>query len=157
MGNWLSSDIEPRIPHPPSTNLENINRMTEGIEAVTRTALSLALDAASLRQQALAANIANANAVGYARQFVSFESQLGEARRGLSEGGTLDAAALSEVHPYLESNLSVPGAQPGTQPDIQLDLETAEMARNALQYQALLKGLSRHFEILSLAVADGRK
>ena len=39
--------------------------MTDGIEAVTRSALALALDAASLRQQAIATNIANANAVGY--------------------------------------------------------------------------------------------
>lgn len=123
--------------------------MTEGIEAVTRTALTLALDAASLRQQAIAANIANVNASGYVPQRVSFEAQLADARRGLREEGILDPAALSDVRPAMEADVRADA--------IGLDMEVAEMARNALQYQALLKGLSRHLEILSLAVADGRK
>jgi flagellar basal-body rod protein FlgB len=123
--------------------------MTEGIEAVTRMALSLALDAASLRQQAIATNIANMNALDYVPQAVSFESQLDEARRSLSEAGRLDPAALVEVRPHLETNEFAGG--------IELDMQAADMARNALQYQALLKGLSRHYEILSLAAGDGRK
>ena len=49
--------------------------MTDGIEAVTRSALALALDAASLRQQAIATNIANANVIDYVPQRVSFEAQ----------------------------------------------------------------------------------
>ncbi|MNL49194.1 hypothetical protein D3C87_1721090 [compost metagenome] len=44
--------------------------------------------------------------------------------------------------------------QPAT---VQLDVQAAEMARNAVQYQALLKGLSRHMAILSMAAGDGRK
>ena len=67
--------------------------MTDGIEAVTRSALALALDAASLRQQAIATNIANANAIGYVPQRVSFEEQLVDARRGMAQNGRTDAFA----------------------------------------------------------------
>ena len=55
--------------------------MTDGIEAVTRSALALALDAAAMRQQAIATNIANANVIDYVPQRVNFEAQLADARR----------------------------------------------------------------------------
>ena len=127
--------------------------MTDGIEAVTRSALAMALDAASLRQQVIASNIANANAVGYVPLRVSFEDQLVEARRSIEQSGRVDAFALGQVRPRVEvavDDFGVPG-------QVQLDVEAAEMARNAVQYQALVKGLSRHFAILSMAAGDGRK
>ena len=55
--------------------------MTDGIEAVTRSALAMALDAASLRQQVIASNIANANAVAYLPLRVIFEFQFVEEGR----------------------------------------------------------------------------
>ena len=127
--------------------------MTDGIEALTRSALALALDAASLRQQTLAANVANANSVGYVPQRVSFEAQLDEVRRGLVTSGGVDADALRQVRPRIEPALGLDGL-PGS---VRLDVEAADMARNAVHYQALIKGLSRHFAILSMAVSDGRK
>lgn len=127
--------------------------MTDGIEAVTRSVLAMALDAASLRQQAIAANIANANAAGYVPQRVSFEDQLADARRSMAQTGRLDTFALGDVRPRIEAAMDTQGqASP-----VQLDVEAADMARNAVQYQALVKGLSRHFAILSMAAGDGRK
>lgn len=127
--------------------------MTDGIEAVTRSVLALALDAASLRQQAISANIANANAVGYVPQRVSFEEQLVDARRSMAQTGRVDAFALSQVRPHMEAAVD----SQGVPAQVQLDMEAADMARNAVQYQALVKGLSRHFAILSMAAGDGRK
>jgi flagellar basal-body rod protein FlgB len=127
--------------------------MTDGIEAVTRSVLALALDAASLRQQAISANIANANAIGYVPQRVSFEEQLVDARRSMAQTGRVDAFALSQVHPHMEAVMD----SQGVPAQVQLDMEAADMARNAVQYQALVKGLSRHFAILSMAAGDGRK
>ncbi|QGW82244.1 flagellar basal body rod protein FlgB [Variovorax paradoxus] len=127
--------------------------MTDGIEAVTRSVLALALDAASLRQQAISANIANANAVGYVPQRVSFEDQLVDARRSMAQTGRLDAFALGDVRPRMETVVD----SQGVPAQVQLDMEAADMARNAVQYQALVKGLSRHFAILSMAAGDGRK
>jgi flagellar basal-body rod protein FlgB len=129
--------------------------MTHPIEAVTATALGLALDAASMRQQATAANIANANAAGYVPVSVDFESQLEDARRALASGSRMDMSSLSDVAPRLESALQ---SDPlGLSPRVLLDVEVGRMAQNAVHYQALVKGLSRHYAILSTAVSDGKK
>ncbi|HVE55122.1 MAG TPA: flagellar basal body protein [Ramlibacter sp.] len=127
--------------------------MSESLEAVTATALRLALDAASLRQQAIATNIANAGTPGYVPLAVSFEDQLVDARRALGNHGRLDAASLSGVQPALR-HLTAPGDVPKP---TQLDVEAVGLAQNAVQYQALLKGLNRHYQILSAAVSDGKK
>lgn len=128
--------------------------MTEGLEAVTARALGLALDAAALRQQAIAANIANAGTVDYVPLRVSFEAQLEDARRALAGGGRLDATALAGVEPRLERATADGRAVPA---QVQLDVEVANLARNAVQYQALVKGLARHYAILAAAVSDGKK
>lgn len=127
--------------------------MTDGIEAVTRSALALALDAASLRQQAIAANVANANVVGYVPQRVSFEAQMVAVQRSMEQSGRIDAFALAQVRPSIEPAVD----DAGVPRQVQLDVEAADMARNAVHYQALVKGLSRHFSILSMAANDGRK
>jgi len=127
--------------------------MTEGLEAVTRSALALALDAASLRQQAIGTNIANAHALNYVPQRVNFEAQLLDARRSMAQTGRLDASALSQVRPRIEAAVD----EQGNFAQVQLDVEAAEMARNAVHYQALVKGLSRHFSILSMAASDGKR
>ena len=127
--------------------------MTDGIEAVTRSALSLALDAASLRQQAIATNIANADTAGYVPQHVNFEAQLVDARRSLRESGRVDPLALGSVRPRIEPA----GDGGGPSAKVRLDVQAADMVRNAVHYQALAKGLARHYAILSTAVSDGRK
>ena len=65
--------------------------MTEGLEAVTLSSLSLALDAAALRHQVVANNIANAEAEGYAPMRVKFSESMEDARRVLNEGRRLNA------------------------------------------------------------------
>jgi len=91
--------------------------MTDGIEAVTRSALALALDAASLRQQAISTNIANANAIGYVPQRVSFEAQLADARRSIEQSGRLDAFALNQVRPRVEPAVDATGVPAQVQLD----------------------------------------
>lgn len=127
--------------------------MTQPIESITTAALALALDAAALRQQAIAGNIANANTEGYAPMGVSFEDQLEDARRALETSGRLDAASLAGVRPALHA-LPAAGGMP---PKVMLDLEAAQLSQNAVHFQALLKGLSKHYAILSSAVSDGKK
>lgn len=123
------------------------------IEALTTSALSAALDAASRRHAAIAANLANANTEGYVPVRLSFGEELQEARTLLREQGSLDRASLDALRGTVEPLLDAAG-QPGR---VQLDLEMTELARNAVQFQALTQGLSRHLGMLALAVADGRK
>jgi flagellar basal-body rod protein FlgB len=129
--------------------------MTAGIEGITTALLGLALDAASLRQQAIAANIANADVPGYAPMAVDFERQLDSARRDIGGTSRIDAAALSQVVPALVAEASPPSL--GLSPKVMLDLEVAHLAQNGVQYQALVTGLSKHYAVLALAVGDGKK
>ena len=127
--------------------------MTEGIEAVTTTMMGLALDAASLRQRVTAANIANVDTAGYAPMKVSFEAQMADVRRSLSSNDRLDSASIEAMQPRLEQALDMAGLPA----KVMLDVEVANMAQNAVQYQALVKGLAKHYAILSSAVSDGKK
>lgn len=127
--------------------------MNNGIESLTTTMLGMALDAASLRHQAISANIANMHTQDYVGLRVNFESQLEAARHSLNERGAVDPSSLRSVRPYLEPAVDMDGqALP-----LQLDDQVAQMTGNAVQYQALLKGLSRHLSLQMLAASDGKK
>ena len=123
------------------------------IESITSAAVAMALDAASLRQQAIASNIANHATEGYVPLKLDFDAQMKEARRTLETSGHLDAAALQSVRLELTPALDANG-QPVK---VERDTEMASLARNAVQYQALVRGLSRHFSILSSAANDGKR
>ena len=127
--------------------------MNQPLEAITTAALSIGLEVASRRHQAIAANIANAGTEGYTPVRISFEAHLDEARQVLRDKGSVDAFALAGVRTEIEPALDAEG-RPA---QVQIDVEMAEMARNAVQYQALTQGLSRHLSILAAAAADGKK
>lgn len=130
--------------------------MIDGIEGITTAALSLALNAASLRHQAIATNIANASAEGYVSQRVNFDAYVQDARHALSERGRLDGQTLLNM---ADSKLTMePVLDGGGVPaKVQLDAEIAGMAQNTVHYQALLKGLSRHLSVLYSAASDGKR
>jgi flagellar basal-body rod protein FlgB len=115
--------------------------------------VSMALDAASLRQQAIAANIANASTPGYRPLRVSFEDQLDFARQQLGSGSPVAPGALAGVRPQLVQGEPQAEGSGSTG----LDVQTAELAQNAIQYQALLKGLSHHFSIMSTIINEGKR
>lgn len=123
------------------------------IEALNLDLLRSALDLASLRQQVIATNIANAGTPGYARQRLSFSDHLqaqpqwhGEQRAAEATGQHIEAA---QVGPDLGAD--------GLGRAVRLDEEVAEMALNSLHYQALMRALSRHFTILHSAATEGRR
>jgi flagellar basal-body rod protein FlgB len=122
--------------------------MSHGLEAVTTASLSLALDAATLRQQVIATNIANANSLGYVPQRASFEAQIEDGLRA----GTRDAAA-----PTLQVRIEPELAANGGAAVVHLDSEVAALAENNLHYQALVRGLNRHLSILASAVTEGKR
>ena len=105
--------------------------------------VSLALDAASLRQQATAANIANAGDPAYQRRGVSFEARL----RELTAGSELSAASSASLQPRLVDDMGTAA----------LDQDVAAMAGNTLHFQALLKALNAELELMGLAANDGRR
>jgi len=126
--------------------------LTLPIEAITTAAIARALDAATLRHQAIAANIANHGVEGYVPLKVSFAAEFAEQRAGQA-AGRLDAQAVSAMKAQLTPVLDAQGLPA----KVKLDSEMADMAQNAVQYQALARGLSRHMSILASAASDGKK
>lgn len=112
--------------------------------------LSLALDAAQMRQQALAQNIANVNTPGYQRISVSFEQRLSQLTADLPAGATPSLADLSDYRPQIEYVNGTDGA-------VQLDQEMAQMSETVLHHQALLKALNKQLELIGLAINEGKR
>ncbi|MFZ6646138.1 flagellar basal body rod protein FlgB [Undibacterium sp. TJN25] len=122
------------------------------IDNNTTKLLSLALDASTLRHQAIAQNIANVNTPGYQAMGVSFESRLSEARRDLEQGQSVSLDDLTTYRPTLEpaeENFSTGGA-------VTLEMELAKLSENTLHHQAVLKALTRHFSIINSAINEGK-
>lgn len=94
--------------------------------------ISLALDAALLRQTAIANNIANANTSGYQTIEVNFEQQLSQ----LSEG------SLNEIHPFLQL----------AERFSPINEQLSQSIQNATQYRALIKGLNQKLALMKLAL-----
>jgi len=112
-----------------------------GIDGATWGALSQALDAAVIRQQVFANNIANANTAGFVPQRVSFSSIVDMENR---------AVGASSVQLVPQFGLSADGA-------VHLDSEVAAMAQNGAHYQALLRLLNRQFSVMTSAVSEGKR
>ena len=124
--------------------------MVSIIDGNTTALLSLALDAAGMRQQAIAQNIANANTPAYQRLGVSFESRLAAARDSEGRPALPSLADLSNFRPAFEY---VRGGDSG----VALDMEVADLSENALHQHALLKALNKHLGLISLAINEGKR
>lgn len=92
--------------------------------------ICLALDASSMRQTAIAQNIANANTLNYQATEVNFEQQL--------SGFNFD-----EVKPFFQQSTKT----------YSIDEQIAFSIKNATQYRALIKGLNHQFALMRLALA----
>lgn len=113
------------------------------VSDTTQTALKRAIAGASLRQTALAANLANANTPNYRRVDVDFHSviasALGDAKR--VEGASFAIAADASA-PVMRADGST----------VDVDAESAKLAANALEHQALLAVSSGRGDIYKIAL-----
>jgi flagellar basal-body rod protein FlgB len=129
--------------------------------------LARGLDAASLRQQVTANNLANVNTPGYKRGRVVFEDHLAAALQGgtsAPQGATL--AATHPGHrsdprrPHLPTAEVVTDQALGLRNDgnnVDLETETAILARNSLWYTAMSRLVSDRFNLLRHAITEGRR
>lgn len=116
------------------------------IDAGTLQLVMRALDAGALRHQAIAQNIANANVAGARATRIQFEELLDKVQIDVAARRPFDAADVPSPRVALDDNSP-----------IALDAEVAALSRNSLHYQALLKAMSRHLGIQSIAVQEGRR
>ena len=124
--------------------------MSSDLLGVTGAVLKAALDAASMRQTVGANNIANANTPGYTPLRVTFEDALRQAMQSSNVGDV----SMSLPQPQVVADPAGPllgGAS------VRVDEEAALLTTNAIQYQALLRGLSGQMDVLQTAVNDGKR
>lgn len=124
--------------------------MVSIIDNSTAALLGMAIDATVMRQQAIAQNIANASTPGYQRVSVSFESRLAALAADGPKGATPSLADLSNYRPAFEYASGEPAP-------IALDMELADMSETVLHHQALMKALSKHLELVGLAINEGKR
>lgn len=109
----------------------------------TQLGLERAVAGAGMRQATLAGNVANANTPGYQRRDVDFHGALSAA---------MDAGR-SAVRQIAFSAQTVPGATMRADGNsVDIDVETATMASNALEYEALVSVARGRIDVLESAM-----
>jgi flagellar basal-body rod protein FlgB len=112
----------------------------------TQIGLERALSGSSLRQQAIAQNIANVNTPGYRRKDVDFQSALHQAWNAGEQG-------VDSVAPSVTTDTSTVMRADGSSVDI--DTEAAEQAKNGLTYEAVSSVMKTRTAILKTAIGVG--
>ena len=112
----------------------------------TELALTRAMEGASARQAVLSGNLANANTPGYVRRDVNFAGALGQALQASDPNAALRSATFAET--------TDPGA---VQPDgngVDVDVESAAIAKNGMLYEALARVARSRIGIVESAIGN---
>jgi flagellar basal-body rod protein FlgB len=120
-----------------------------GIFDVTQIALERALSGATLRQQTIANNIANANTAGFKRADVDFKSALADAFGSGASGHELESVTFKTATDNQTSSRA-----DGNNVDI--DQEMANLSENTLDYQALIAVSRARVSMLQTVLGTGR-
>ena len=125
--------------------------------------LARALEAASLRQEAIAQNLANVDTPGYKALEVSFEDQL---RTALTRTDSLPMrvtrpkhltgpATSDAVRPALIRRTGTVSRADGN--NVDPEAEMAALAENQLTYSALTRLVSEKYSLLKYTISEGRR
>ena len=120
----------------PETEMSKTSNIIDFLEAGIR--------AESLRQKAIANNIANLETPGYRRVGVKFEELLSKA---LDSSG---AADLSEMEGLIYQPKQTPVKSNGN--DVNLEVEVGEMVKNTLRHKVYIRALSKKYRQMELAM-----
>lgn len=106
-----------------------------------------ALDASSMRQDAISSNLSNVNTPGYKAKRVEFEDVLKKTMDGSAIKSThtnhFGVSNLSNVTPQVKAQTGNRVSENGN--NVAVDTEMAELSANAIYYQALTTQLSNHY------------
>lgn len=127
--------------------------MSDAISGLTGSAIGFALDGLSLRHEAIAANIANANTPGYERLEVHFEDRLAR----LLAGAQFDPKSAADQLKTISPDLMVGPPPGGLGARASAEADLVELNRNVIQYEALVTGLSKYMSTIALALNEGRR
>jgi flagellar basal-body rod protein FlgB len=109
----------------------------------TQLGLERAISGAARRQTALASNIANANTPNYKPRDVDFHSAL----QAAFASGRRDTVASAGFTETTQTDVMRPDGS-----GVDVDVESAKMAQNGLEYQALVQVARGRIDILESAM-----
>jgi flagellar basal-body rod protein FlgB len=116
----------------------------------TQIALERAISGASMRNEALASNLANANTPGYQRVDVDFHSALASALGSAADAGgaqsSLDSLSFA---PQVDASAGATRADGST---VDVEAESAKLSANALEQQAEVQIAHARIGILQSAI-----
>jgi flagellar basal-body rod protein FlgB len=108
---------------------------------VTQHSLEAAIRGAAMRQATLASNVANANTPGYRRQDVDFHSALQSAMKAGEDVGHVSFAAATDSTAPMQADGNT----------VDVDVEAASLAKNGLEYEALVSVAHARIQIIKAA------
>lgn len=108
----------------------------------TQLALESALRGASMRQQLLTNNLANVNTPGYQRQDLDFHGALQAAQASGQDPTTIAFRPTSDPARTVRADGS----------GVDADQEAATLAKNTLEYQALVQVMGARATIMQIAM-----
>ena len=111
----------------------------------TQLGLARAISGAAQRQTALASNLASANTPNFKPRDVDFHSAL----QAAFESGKRDTVANTSFAETTQNDVMRPDGS-----GIDVDVESAKMAQNGLEYQALIQVARGRIEILQSAIGS---
>jgi flagellar basal-body rod protein FlgB len=116
-----------------------------GLFDITDLVLQRGLEGASLRQQVLANNLANANTAGFKRSDVDFHAALASALDGDTTESALDDVSF-QPQTDTTSTMRADGN------NVDFDEENAGLTQNAVEYEALLSVAHARMQMLRTAM-----
>jgi len=109
----------------------------------TQLAIERAISGAGMRQEVLANNMANAETPGFHRSDVDFHSALAEAMKS-GDAKTIEGTTFSAQQD--QQTLRADGN------GVDIDVESANMAKNGLEYEALVSVAKARIQIIEAAM-----
>ena len=109
----------------------------------TQLALERAISGASMRQSVLANNLANAETPGFQRSDVDFHSTLADAMR-TGDGTRIESTSFSPQQDPQTLRADGNG--------VDIDVESSNMAKNGLEYDALVSVAKARLQIIQTAM-----
>lgn len=135
------------------------------MNAISRSleGLSRALDLRAQRHQVLASNIANADTPNYKARDFDFKAAMQRATAGQSPSGGVALATTASRHLAGNSGTAMPTLQYRAETQsavdgntVDMDVERAQIADNALQYQILTRMISDRLQGIRSAIASNQ-
>jgi flagellar basal-body rod protein FlgB len=122
-----------------------------------------ALDAAWVRNEVIAQNIANVDTPGYKKSTVSFEEYLqGASQNGGFRGNTTDRRhiPIGRNNDNAKIRITKDNRDLSTRLDgnnVDIEIEMAELAKNNIRYDTLIQSISSSYQRIRTVINEGRR